>query len=271
MLNFQMMDAPPPKPVPPVKPRLSLRHLPSRTERGGREEMIAEESRKTGASIDAILKRTAPPWTGKKVQPPPSPETHPHVLFRKPPRTTPDGLLGAEEEPPEVGEIPPIAPPVVPTEAQDLADWEADLSTRDQLLRRARTMLDEKERALKEQEMLLAARERYLRESERLFQERRQHAENHTEVPVTASMKESYEKLKAELDQRESTLRESESMLQEREQFVQESENVLFEKAQQLQEWETRLEALHDELEGRRGRLDAEAGVEHPQPPKEVL
>ncbi len=59
------------------------------------------------------------------------------------------------------------------------------------------------------------------------------------------------EHLKAELEEREAILRESESLLEERERFVEESEALLHEKTQELMEAEARLEQMKEELAGK--------------------
>ncbi|MDX2108689.1 MAG: hypothetical protein SFY80_00455 [Verrucomicrobiota bacterium] len=217
-----------------------------------------------GTSIDAILRRTAPPWV-KPVQiggsvggsaTPFKTET----AFKPP-------LLDEAEQPDE--------PP-----SQSNLEWENELAERDRLLRRAKAMVDEKERAIKEQEMLLEARERYLRESERLLAEQSRQlesvevaevAETSSGTPLTDGMRETFENMKAELDRREEAVRQAENLMRERENFVQESEHLLFEKAQQLQEMETGLESLKDELAARRKKLDKREGISEPAAEKEIL
>jgi chromosome segregation ATPase len=62
------------------------------------------------------------------------------------------------------------------------------------------------------------------------------------------------EKIQAQFDEREASMKAAEQALKEREVFIEQSENTIFEKGQKLQELETELEHLRDELKAHRRR-----------------
>lgn len=256
------MDAPPPPRPPRVqvgRPKLSLRNLQI-GKQGGLSSITpgTPPPFNPSQSIDAILRRTAPPWEKAN-------ET------KKAEAATPAPAVSQRKD----------------LNEKKLSDWETELNERDRLLRRAKAMMDERERNVQEQEALLEARERYLQEGNRLLEEQKRQLAARLAKAAEMSIEENaggeaevsggavavMEKMKAELDQREQAVREQEALIKERESFIAESEHVLFEKAQQIQELETQLESYRDQLAARRKNLDEREGIETLDQPeaKEVL
>ena len=142
-----------------------------------------------------------------------------------------------------------------------LADVEAKL-------RHLELSLAERERAVEEAEARLAERERDVAEAEALLQARESLvAARRQPPPATAGVspeeKEALERVRAELERQEVSVREAKQAIREREAFLDESETKLFEKVQAQQEKEIELEQREEDLRARERRLrEREAEVD---------
>lgn len=130
--------------------------------------------------------------------------------------------------------------------ADELAQWDKELT--------------ERERAVEERESRLAEQQRDLAEAQILLQHHTALLEAAKKAPARSTEISPEERaaltaLKEELDRREIALQESRDELREREHFIETSESRLFEKVQEQQEKETELEQREDDLRTRLSSL----------------
>lgn len=119
--------------------------------------------------------------------------------------------------------------------------------------------LAERERDLWETEALLKAREEVL-QAERKRASALAKAASAPAGPSTEEVR-AYEKLKAELDAQEETLKQAKAELRDREQFLEEAENQLMAKMAAQQEKEVELEQREEDLRSREKKFRQEAGL----------
>ena len=143
-----------------------------------------------------------------------------------------------------------------------LRELEAQLMEHEQANQMLQGQLAERARDLWETEALLKAREEVL-------QAERQRAKpaNAATGPTAEEVK-AHEKLKAELDAQEESLKEAKAQMREREQFLEDAETQLMSKMAAQQEKEVELEQREEDLRNRERKFRQEAGLP-PLPTKE--
>jgi chromosome segregation ATPase len=142
---------------------------------------------------------------------------------------------------------------------KSLRELETRLGEHEQANHALQGQLAERERDLWETEALLKAREEVL-QAERKRASALAKAASATAGPSTEEIK-AYEKLKAELDAQEETLKEAKAQLREREEFLEEAENQLMMKMAAQQEKEVELEQREEDWRNREKKFRQEAGL----------
>lgn len=140
-------------------------------------------------------------------------------------------------------------------------------------LKQLAVKLEERERYLQDLEGRLADRERNFAEMETLLKAREslveagrtRKAKGPEDQQLTREEAEALQKLKAEVEKQQISLKEQREEMRAREMFLDESEAKLFEKVQQQQEKETELEQREDDLRLRERRVREKEALNDPK------